>query len=258
MKKSLFGLWMWVVSSFAFVGAEDRPPAEPEKIHTGSAIRALLITGGCCHDYALQSQALVAGSEELANIEWTVVNEGGKGTRAQLPLHRNPDWAGDYDVVVYNQCFAETKDPEYIRSITGAHRKGTPAVVIHCAMHSYRDAEIDDWRRFLGVSTRSHDHQSRYPVKVVVADHPVMKGFPQNWVTPKDELYVIEKVWPGVTVLATSAREKSGEAQPVIWTNRFHGTRVFGITYGHTNETFLDPVFLTVVTRGMVWAAGRF
>jgi uncharacterized protein len=220
-------------------------------------LKALLITGGCCHDYEFQSASLASHSAGDVKIDWTVVNEGGKGTQGQIKLYNDPNWAKPYDVVIHNECFADTKNPEYIRKITNAHKGGTPAVVIHCAMHSYRSTEIDDWRQFLGVTSRMHEHQSNYPVKVEKADHPIMKGFPTDWVTPMDELYIIEKAWPKTTVLATSVSEKTKKAQPVIWTNDFGGTRVFGTTYGHTNETFENKVFLDLLTRGILWSAGR-
>ena len=127
--------------------------------------RVLLITGGCCHNYTFQTQALKEAVAKLARAEWTVVNEGGTGTKAQIPLYENPDWSKGFDVVVHNECFADTTDHEYIRKITHAHKAGVPAVVIHCAMHTYRAIDIDDWREFLGVTSRRHDHQSRYQVK---------------------------------------------------------------------------------------------
>jgi len=43
----------------------------------------------------------------------------------------------------------------------------------------------------------------------------------------------------------------------VIWTNQYGKARVFGTTYGHSDETFRDPVFLDYVARGLLWAAGR-
>ena len=74
-------------------------------------IKVLLITGGCCHDYPFQTKALQdAATARNVVIEWTVVNEGGKGTSAQIDLYKNPDWAKGYDVVVHNECFAATKD----------------------------------------------------------------------------------------------------------------------------------------------------
>lgn len=220
-------------------------------------LRALLITGGCCHDYAFQSKKLIKGSTQHANIKWTVLHDPRRGTRGKIDLYNNPDWAKDYDVVVHNECFAATSDPEYIRKITKAHAAGVPAVVIHCAMHTYRDAKIDDWREFLGVTSRHHEHQSNYPVKTVMKDHPIMQGFPADWKTPKDELYIVSKVWPNTKVLATSKSEKSGEDQPVFWISKYGKANVFGTTYGHSNATFEDTVFIQTVTKGMLWAAGK-
>jgi type 1 glutamine amidotransferase len=220
-------------------------------------LNALLITGGCCHDYEFQSKALTLASAAKADIEWTVVNEGGKGTRGQIKLYNDPHWAKPYDVVVHNECFADTKDLTYIQKILDGHKAGTPAVVIHCAMHTYRALETDEWRKFLGVTSKHHEHQSNYPVRTETPDHPIMKDFPEDWITPMDELYIIEKVWPKTTVLATSKSEKTKKSQPVIWTNDYHGTRVFGTTYGHTNETFSDDTFLSLLTRGILWSAGE-
>ena len=221
-------------------------------------LKILLVTGGCCHDYDFQSKALqLAFKERDIPADWTVINEGGSGTSAQIDLYDDPKWANEFDVVIHNECFASTKNPDYIRKITEAHKNGTPAVVIHCAMHTYRDAEIDDWRQFLGVTSRRHDHQSRYPVKVVMPSHPIMDGFPADYVSAKDELYIVEKLWPGATALATSVSERSGEIQPVYWINQYGPARVFGTTFGHSEATFQDDVFLRAVTRGTQWAAGR-
>jgi len=174
-----------------------------------------------------------------------------------IPLYDNPDWAKGYDIVVHNECFADTTNHDYIRKITQAHKAGVPAVVIHCAMHTYRATDIDDWREFLGVTSRRHDHQSRYPVKRVEPAHSIVKELPDQWRTPMDELYVIEKLWPNAKALATSVSEKDGKTYPVIWTNQYGKARVFGTTYGHSDDTFRDPVFLTYLTRGLFWAAGR-
>jgi uncharacterized protein len=220
-------------------------------------LRVLLVTGGCCHDYPFQSQQLTNAVAKLSPVEWRVVMEGGKGTKAQLSLYDDPGWARNYDVVVHNECFADTQDQDYIRKITSAHKAGVPAVVIHCAMHTYRAADIDDWREFLGVTSRRHDHQSRYLVSKVTPQHPIIKSMPDNWTTPMDELYIIEKLWPNARSLATSVSEKDGKSYPVIWTNQYGNARVFGTTYGHSSETFRDPVFLEYVARGVLWAAGR-
>ena len=237
---------LWLASFSTTLAADSTKP-----------LRALLITGGCCHNYKLQSEALTNAVAKLATVEWTVVNEGGTGTKAEIPLYAKPGWAQSYDVVVHNECFADTTNHQYIRQITSAHKAGVPAVVIHCAMHTYRGTDIDDWREFLGVTSRRHDHQSRYAVKKVTPDHPIVKGIPDDWKTPMDELYVIDKLWPNAKALATSVSEKDGKTYPVAWINQYGQARVFGTTYGHSDDTFRDPVFLDYVSRGMLWAAGR-
>jgi type 1 glutamine amidotransferase len=220
-------------------------------------LRALLVTGGCCHNYPLQTQQLTNAMTKLAAVEWTIVKEGGNGTRAEISLYNNPEWAKGYDVVIHNECFADTTNPDYLRKITTAHHAGVPAVVIHCAMHTYRSAEIDDWREFLGVTSKRHDHQSKYPVKLVEPAHPILKGIAPNWVTPMDELYIIDKVWPNAKALATSVSEKDGKTYPVVWTNQYGKARVFGTTYGHSDEAWRDENFLKLVSQGTLWAAGR-
>ena len=237
---------LWLASFSTTLAADSTKP-----------LRALLITGGCCHNYKLQSEALTNAVAKLATVEWTVVNEGGTGTKAELPLYSKPGWAKGYDIVVHNECFADTTNHQYIRQITSAHKAGVPAVVIHCAMHTYRGTDIDDWREFLGVTSRRHDHQSRYAVKKVTPDHPIVKGIPDDWKTPMDELYVIDKLWPNAKALATSVSEKDGKTYPVAWINQYGQARVFGTTSGHSDDTFRDPVFLDYVSRGVLWAAGR-
>ncbi|MEO8428234.1 MAG: ThuA domain-containing protein, partial [Verrucomicrobiota bacterium] len=239
---SILTLITWVLSVVC------QPGIYAAEAQARKALRVLLITGGCCHNYAFQTQSLKAAVAKLAPAEWTIVDEGGTGTQAMIPLYDDPNWARGYDVVVHNECFADTKSPEYIRKITSAHYAGVPAVVIHCAMHTYRATDIDDWREFLGVTSRRHDHQSRYPVKKVNPTHPILKGMPDNWVTSMDELYVIEKLWPNAKALATSVSEQDGKTYPMAWINQYGKARVFGTTYGHSDDTFRDPVFLGLVS----------
>lgn len=234
----------------------SRKPAAP-KVGPATAIRALVVTGGCCHNYFYQSKMMTEGISRKVNVDWTVVHAGGRGTQAKIDLYDNPDWAKGYDVVIHNECFANTTDEKYIRRITDAHRAGTPAIVIHCAMHTYRAATIDDWREMLGVTSFRHEHKSEYPVKVTEPGHPIMKGFPADWVTPSDELYVIDKVWPNAKGLATSVSERTKKSHPVFWVNRFGKARVFGTTYGHSDETFEQAPFINVLANGLLWVTGH-
>ena len=130
-----------VVVSFVFVGSGTATADD-------TALKALLITGGCCHDYTLQTEILEAEIAKRANVDWTVVNQGGTTKDTKIPIYDDPKWADGYDVVVHNECFADVLDEKWIAA------------------------------------------------------------------------------------------------------------RVFGTTFGHSNETFQDSVFLDTFARGLLWAAG--
>jgi len=231
--------------------AQPAQPAEPR-------IKALVVSGGCCHDYSGEAKVLMDAIGKVLPVDWTVALQGGRGTVGNISLYDNPDWAKGFDVVIHNECFADVTDPAYLRRITAAHRAGVPAMVIHCAMHSYRAASVDDWREFLGVTSRRHTRAFNIPVKIAAADHVVMNGWKADWTTPVDELYVIEKLWPNASPLATAVSPDDRAEYPLVWVNLYGGkTRVFGTTLGHGNDTWNDPVYQDLLTRGFKWAVGR-
>jgi type 1 glutamine amidotransferase len=232
-------------------------PAPQENREGQPRIRALLVSGGCCHDYMLQDRILVDAVDKVLPVDWTIVLQGGRGTRARIPLYSDADWFNGYDMVIHNECHADVDDPEFIRRITAAHRAGVPAMVIHCAMHSYRAATVDDWREFLGVSSKRHTRQHNISLKIADAQHPAIAGFKADWVTPRDELYVIDKMWPNAKALATAVSPEDQREYPVVWVNEFGGARVFGTTLGHGNDTWQDPVFQDLLVRGFKWAVKR-
>jgi uncharacterized protein len=224
---------------------------------SGPRVKALVVSGGCCHDYPFQARMIMDAISKAVPVDWMVAIQGGRGTTGHLPVYESPDWAKGYDIVIHNECFADITDEAFIRRITSAHRNGPPSVVIHCAMHSFRAARVDDWREFLGVTSRRHTRQFTIPVKIVARDHPVMKGFREDWTTPMDELYVIDKLWPGATAVASAISPEDQKEYPLAWTNQYGGTRVFGTTLGHGNATFEDPVFHDLLARGFKWALNR-
>jgi len=57
--------------------------ALPGNASGAEPLRALLITGGCCHDYDAQKKILTEGISARANVTWTIVHEGGD-TREHL------------------------------------------------------------------------------------------------------------------------------------------------------------------------------
>ena len=68
-------------------------------------IRALLVTGGCCHDYDRQKLIIPKGVTARADVKWTVIQQGGKTTNTKIPLYEDAGWADGFDIVVHNECF---------------------------------------------------------------------------------------------------------------------------------------------------------
>lgn len=241
------------LSSVCPVSAQE--PAESN----AQPIRALLITGGCCHDYTNQARIITEGISQRAAVEWDIVHEGGTSRDHRVSVYEDPDWAKKYDVIVHNECFGGVTDDDFVRSIAAAHFDGVPGVFIHCSLHSYRNAQVgaDAWRELIGVTSRSHEGKRSLLVKTLNSDHPVMVGFPAEWQTPNGELYKIEHEWPNCIPLARAYGEDTKKDHTVIWVNTFGRARVFGTSLGHHNETMNNDVWLGVVTRGLLWSVDR-
>ena len=220
-------------------------------------IRALLVTGGGYHDYDMQKKILPDGVSERANIVWTIVHEMDKTNGHKIELFDKPNWSEGFDIVVHNECYADVTDAAYVAKVVQAHKDGLPGVVVHCAMHTFRSLKSDEWREFLGVSTFRHGRQHPLAVENLQPDHPIMKGFPASWTTGNEELYWIEKVWPGTTPLAQAKAAENGKENAVIWAHTYGKGKVFGTTLAHNNKTMSDPVYLDMFTRGMLWACDK-
>lgn len=221
-------------------------------------LRILLVVGGCCHDYEIQKRIIKKGLEARAHVDVEVVHEGGSATDSKIPLYTKADWSDGFDLVIHNECFADVKEPAWTQRVLKPHQEGLPAVVIHCAMHCYRDG-TDNWFEFCGVTSRGHG--DNYPHEVFNSDlaHPVMKEFGSAWANPAGELYFIEKLWPHAHALASAKSRDDGKEHACVWTNEYgeKKTRVFGTTLGHHNVTFEDPQFLDLLTRGSLWAMNK-
>lgn len=221
-------------------------------------LKVLMFTGGCCHDYDNQKNVLSAGISERANVEWEIIQEGGKGHKHRYAKLLEKDWQVGYDAVVYNICFARETDEEYIEAITEVHKQGLGAVAIHCTAHSYHwDVETKAWPKFLGVTSRNHGKKHPITMRATAAEHPVMQGFPYLWTTPQGELYNVNKVWPTATVLADGTINGGAKRHPCVWVNAHGEGRVFSTTVGHHNETMMEPLYLDLVARGLLWSCDQ-
>lgn len=247
-------LWV-VIPALFFSGFLFFSPSDQEQ----PPIQALLITGGGWHDYEYQKELLTKGiSERLeGNVEWTIIHEGDGEPDYHVSILQEENWAEDYDVVVHNTGFGRVTDPDFVEQFVKYHM-GTPAVLIHASVHSYRYAEpADPWFEFMGFQSMSHEGQRRFEVENIAPDHPIMEGFPDVWLTPADEIYINEKIWGDITPLARAYGKETEEYHTVIWTHEINGTKVFATTPGHNNEVFEEKEFLDNIANGLLWAVDR-
>jgi type 1 glutamine amidotransferase len=239
-------------------GAADSSSADMKS----APIKALLVTGGGYSDYNTQTKILTEGISARANVSWGILRgqDVPRGAGKPLRLLYTDDWAKGYDVIVYNEGYNSAGDSETVNKILAPHRKGLPAVVLHGTMHSFKGLKTDVWFEFTGMQSPNHGPGQDFKVTNLTADNPIMKGFPPVWDTLKhEELYIVDKMFPNTTVLAEGHDKKTDKAFPAIWTYTYgHAkARVFGTTLAHRSVTMSDPVYLTLVTRGLLWAVDK-
>ncbi len=263
--KTLFSLIaaLLLLSAPGFVTSAKGQESGSSDAKSGSKINALMICGGCCHDYNNQKRIISEGLNQRIDrpIDWTILEYGSKRD-VKADIYQKADWIKGFDIVVHNECFGGITDGDFVEGIVKGHvDQGVPAIVVHCSMHSYRNAPTaDTWRAFLGVTSKRHE-KSKHPLVVKTteagADHAIMKSVDGQWTTPNGELYIIEKVWPETTVLAKVFSEETEKEEPVIWTNTYKGVKVFGISLGHHNETMEDPTWQSIVAQGWRWSLNK-
>lgn len=229
-------------------------------------LKLLLITGGCCHDYATQKDLLKAGIESRINAEVTQVHTDDHSTKPPLAILGNPDYAEGYDLVIHDECAAGVGDVELIEGVLKPHRDGLPAVALHCAMHSFRfgnfrkpveiGADNGKWFEFLGLQSSGHGPQKPIDINYVDKDHAITKTL-SDWTTIKEELYNNVSVHDGTHALG---KGKQGDQETVVVWAHLYGpkkARVFCTTIGHNNETVADDRYLDLVANGILWATGK-
>lgn len=256
-----------------------RPAADAADPKAASAaatkpLKALLVIGGCCHDYNKQKDILKAGLEARANVVVDIAYSPDSGTKGKFEAYLKDNWSQGYDVIIHDECCSDVKEVDYVENIVAAHRKGLPAVNLHCAMHCYRVGQFQKpvtagtpdalWFDFIGLQSNGHGAQLPISITVVDKSHPTTAPM-ADWTTIKEELYnniALLTAHPLAKGKQTST-DKDGnkkETETVVaWTNEYGPakTRVWSTSLGHNNETVADARYLDLVTRGLLWSCDK-
>ena len=211
-------------------------------------IKGLWCTGGCCHDYQKNAPLLTEKIGEYANTQFKIV--------FGLDVFKDKDYAKDYDVVVYDLCYADETNKELIGNVIRTIREGKPTVIIHCSLHNFRAIDWDDWREAMGMTSKAHDGFRAVTTKKV-AKHPTTLFWPEDWSTPGEELYQCIKFWPSATALLTAHSPQSDKDHPVCWVNQYGKARVFATTLGHNMLTIGQNDYQHLLANGVLWACDK-
>ncbi|REL38078.1 ThuA domain-containing protein [Rhodohalobacter sp. SW132] len=246
MKKILFGVAGSLILALLSITAHAQ------------SHNVLYVTGGGHHDYEAQEEFLRSELTDRMDISWETDFTAGQD-RNDFIIERfnESNWIDGYDAVIYNMCFADVTDNEYIERITQAHYdSGAAAVVLHCAMHTFRDAETEEWDRLIGLDTYYHERQQRsFKIEPINRYHRVMDEFPEvAWVQPVDELYIVTDTYDDLIPLAEAWGPETEEWHPVLWLNTYGNARVVGTAAGHNTGVMEDEVFLNFLVNGLEWA----
>ena len=232
-------------------------------------IKALLVLGGCCHDYKKQQDLITKGISGKANVSWVIAYDPSDKTNHLNPVYEKDDWYKGFDVIVHDECSSDVKDLKVVERILKPHQNGLPAVILHCGMHSYRTdgfPKSTPWFDLTGLASTGHGPQAPIEVTYTDKESPITKGL-EGWKTINEELYnnSAGKLLETAQALAKGkqtyklkdGKERTDESI-VAWTNTYNGkTKVFATTLGHNNETVGDANYLDLVARGLLWSVGK-
>ena len=131
-------------------------------------------------------------------------------------------------------------------------------------IHSATDTEYDwPWYgQLVGAYFANHPVIQTATIEVGGTSHPSMDGLPARW-TRTDEWYnFVARPPDSVTILArldesTYTGGTMGSDHPLVWCHAFAGGRAWYTAMGHTSESFSEPLFLSHLLGGILWAAGQ-
>ncbi|MDE0838721.1 MAG: ThuA domain-containing protein [Kiritimatiellae bacterium] len=236
---------------------------------------------GRWHDYTTQKAKFSQIAEDAG---WDLTVQTGEH-HAQMAWLHTEDYSKGYDVLVYNFCFANDTDLEASNNlITQTRDNGVPAVLIHCAMHSwwptYKSGDsvidgahptaksnkgmIDKWKAahadtpypvwgdFTGVASVRHGPQK--PITITkTKDHPITKRLPEGFTTKNTELYNNHYVTDTVEALANG---KQGDATAIVlWLNPQGKSQVMGLSVGHGTSDWEAEAFQHLLIDGINFLA---
>jgi type 1 glutamine amidotransferase len=203
--------------------------------------QALIVQGGWEGHYPAEIAGIFAAQLRENGFEVTISDT--------LDAFKTND-LGKLDLIVPMWTMG-TIEQEQLSPLLEAVRGGVGIAGVHGGMgDSFRNET--EYQFMVGGQWVSHPGGDgvTYMVYIDGEPSPITEGVQDFEVTSEHYLMHVD---PGNTVLATT---RFGETvMPVVWTKHYGEGRVFYCSLGHTPDVVKMPPVLTMVARGMLWAA---
>ena len=155
------------------------------------------------------------------------------------------------DVLIFFQ--KGTWNDDRAKKLDAYLARGGGAVYIHWAVNG--DERVADFSTRIGLASKGGSIKYRHgPLTLDIhnTDHPIVRNVDRLQLY--DESYwMLTGDVKNVTLLGTSTEDN--EATPQLWAYEKGPGRVFVSIPGHYSWTFDDPIFRTVLLRGIAWTA---
>lgn len=130
-------------------------------------------------------------------------------------------------------------------------------------IHAATDTEYEwPWyNKLVGAYFKSHPKQQEAVLNVLDKSHISTMHLPANW-KRFDEWYNFKSIQSDLNVLITIDEKsytggQNGDFHPMAWWHNFDGGRSFYTEFGHTDESFVDPLFVQHLTGGIAYAINK-
>jgi uncharacterized protein len=129
-------------------------------------------------------------------------------------------------------------------------------------VHAATDTEYD-WKWYgnlVGAYFKSHPAQQNAVLHIVDPNFIATKGLPKEW-RRFDEWYNYKWIAEGLHVLITIDEKsytggENGSNHPMSWYHAYDGGRAFYTELGHTDESYINPLYLKHLLGGIEYAMG--
>ena len=168
-----------------------------------------------------------------------------------LDAYLDADKLDALDLIVPEWTMGEISNDQW-QGLSQAVRSGVGVAGVHGGMaDSFR--QNTDYQFMVGGQWVAHPG-GIIDYRVHIVDHadPVTAGL-DHFDMHSEQYYL--HVDPSNHVLATTPVECNGCTMPVAWKRTWGKGRVFYSSLGHVAKDFDVPEALTIITRGMLWAA---